>query len=251
MLGNNLPTPEDVISLYKARKIEAMRLYDANKDVLQALNGSNIHLLLDVPNELLQLFATDSNAANTWVQSKVAQYSPTVHFRYIAVGNEVIPGNLAQFVLPAMASVTVCTVSAGLHSKIKVWTSVSQAVLGASYPPSAGAFTSEADSFLGPIARFLEGHRAPLLVNLYPYFAYRAMPHESSHGLCIVHFSGGVVFDGKLNYSNLFDAMVDSVYSALEKIGGEMVEVVVWRPVARRLVVLQRASGMHRPITPT
>ncbi|KAG0496983.1 hypothetical protein HPP92_001674 [Vanilla planifolia] len=51
-----------------------------------------------------------------------------------------------------MANVRYALFSAGLHSKIKVSTSVSQAVLGASYPPSAGAFTSEADSFLGPIA---------------------------------------------------------------------------------------------------
>ncbi|KAG0496959.1 hypothetical protein HPP92_001650 [Vanilla planifolia] len=132
-----------------------------------------------------------------------------------------------QFVLPAMANVRYALFSAGLHSKIKVSTSVSQAVLGASYPPSAGAFTSEADSFLGPIARFLEGHRAPLLVNLYPYFAYAGNAAKVPLDYALFTSQGSVVFDGKLNYSNLFDAMVDSVYSALEKIGGEMVEVVV------------------------
>lgn len=143
MLGDNLPPPAEVISLYRSNGIAAMRLYDPNQEALEALNGSNISLLLDLPNELLQPFASDAEAAAAWIRSTVVPFSG-VDFRYIAAGNEVIPGPLSQFVLPAMKNVQSALASAGLRRKIKVPTSVSQAVLGASYPPSAGAFSSPA-----------------------------------------------------------------------------------------------------------
>ena len=44
LLGNNLPTPTQVISLYKSQNIKRMRIYDPNQDVLQALKGSDIEL---------------------------------------------------------------------------------------------------------------------------------------------------------------------------------------------------------------
>ena len=39
--------------------------------------------------------------------------------------------------------------------------------------------------------------------------------------------NGVVVHDGALGYSNLFDAILDATYSALEKVGGSNVDIVV------------------------
>ncbi|KAK7857711.1 glucan endo-1 [Quercus suber] len=83
-----------------------MRIYDPNQAVLQALSGSNIEVMLGVPNSDLPSLANPSNA-QAWVQRNVLNFWPSVRFRYIAIGNEVSPVNggtagLAQFVLPAL-----------------------------------------------------------------------------------------------------------------------------------------------------
>ncbi|KAG0479071.1 hypothetical protein HPP92_013790 [Vanilla planifolia] len=227
MLGDNLPPPSEVIALYKVSNFEAMRLYNANHKVLQTLKGSNIQLLLGVPNELLQSFASDANAANAWIQTNVVSYSADINFRYVAVGNEVIPGDLAQYVLPAMENIKNALALAGLQNTIKVSTAVAQVVLGSSFPPSAGAFSSDVQQTLGPITQFLASIEAPLLVNAYPYFAYASNPADVRLDYAMFTAKDAVVVDGPFNYTNLFDAIVDAFYYALERVGGEKVGIVV------------------------
>ncbi|THU57841.1 hypothetical protein C4D60_Mb03t07810 [Musa balbisiana] len=226
-LGNNLPQPGEVVNLYKANKIGSMRIYDPNQEVLQALRGSNIQLVVDVPNENLQSLASDPSAASKWVQTNVVAFRTSVSFRYIAVGNEVIPGGLAQYVLPAMQNVQKAVSSAGLQNQIKVSTSVATIVLGTSYPPSAGAFSSAAQTHMNPIVQFLARNGAPLLVNVYPYFSYRDNRNQISASYALFTSTEVVVKDGQFGYRNLFDAMVDAVYAAMEKVGGSNVAIVV------------------------
>lgn len=226
MQGNNLPSPSEVINLYKSNGITGMRLYSPNQAALQALRNSNINLILDVPRTDLQNLASNSNAANDWIQKNVRAYWPAVRFRYIAVGNEVIPGNLAQYVLPAMRNLRSALQSAGLQDQIKVSTAVSQGVLGLSYPPSAGAFSGDALQYLRPIVQFLANNNAPLLANVYPYFAYSGDTAHVRLDYALFTAPGTVVTDGNLSYQNLFDALMDALYSALEKVGGSSVAVV-------------------------
>ncbi|KAM0954068.1 putative glucan endo-1,3-beta-D-glucosidase [Dioscorea sansibarensis] len=226
-LGDNLPQPSVVVSLYKSKNIKAMRLYDPYNVALQALKGSNIELIVDVPNDNLQRLASDASAANTWVQNNIKAYWPNVNFKYIAVGNEVIPGNLAQYVLPAMQNIHNALISAGLQNQIKVSTAVSTTVLGISYPPSAGSFSSTALSSLGSILNFLKSNGSPLLANVYPYFSYVGDTSSIDLRYALFTSPGTVVTDGSLQYQNLFDAIVDSLYSALEKAGASNVGIVI------------------------
>ncbi|XP_010921895.1 glucan endo-1,3-beta-glucosidase [Elaeis guineensis] len=227
-LANNLPPSSEVVELYKSNNIELMRLYYPIPDALQALRGSNIKLLLDVPNEDLQLLASDPSAASYWVQTNVTAYWPDVSFRYIAVGNEVMRGDKAQYVLPAMQNIYSALSSGGLQDQIKVSTSVSQEVLGLTFPPSHGDFSPVAKQNLEPVVQFLLKNGAPLLVNVYPYFVYIYNKQDITNiSYALFTSSWTVVKDGQYSYQNLFDAYMDALYSALEQIGGSAVEIVV------------------------
>uniref|UniRef100_A0A0E0JTG9 Beta-1,3-glucanase n=1 Tax=Oryza punctata TaxID=4537 RepID=A0A0E0JTG9_ORYPU len=197
-----------------------MRIYFPRNDILQALSGSNIALTMDVGNDQLGSLASDPSAAAAFVQNNIQAF-PGVNFRYITVGNEVSGGD-TQNILPAMQNMNSALSAAGLGN-IKVSTSVSQGVT-AGFPPSAGMFSA---SHMGPIAQYLASTGAPLLANVYPYFAYVDNQAQIDINYALFTSPGTVVQDGGNAYQNLFDALVDTFYSALESAGAGSVPIVV------------------------
>ncbi|XP_071929318.1 glucan endo-1,3-beta-glucosidase-like isoform X1 [Coffea arabica] len=226
--GNSLPSKQDVINLYNRNGIHRMRIYAPVPEVLNALRGTNIELLVDVANEDIQSIATNPSAAVNWVQNNIKKYSPAVKFRYISVGSEVpLSSNIAQYVGPAIEKIQNALASAGLQNQIKVSTSISAGLLSVSYPPSQGLFSNEAKPFIKPIIDLLVRNNAPLLVNVYPYFSYIGDPVDISLDYALFTSRGIVVQDGSFGYQNIFDAILDAHYAALEKEGGSSVNIVV------------------------
>ncbi|XP_042514803.1 glucan endo-1,3-beta-glucosidase, basic vacuolar isoform-like [Macadamia integrifolia] len=230
-LGNNLPSPQEAVDLYKSSNIHRMRLYAPDEATLEVLRDSNIELILGVPNDDLQGIAINTTTAYNWVQRNIKAYSSNVKFKYIAVGNEVnlTTNGEAQFVLPAMQNIQSAITSFGLQNQIKVSTAIDSQLLddNITYPPSQLDFKGEARSFIDPIISFLVNNGAPLLANVYPYFIYKYNQQDIQLSYALFTSSSVVVQDGGLGYQNLFDAMVDAFYSALEKDGGGSVEIVV------------------------
>ncbi|KAB5520438.1 hypothetical protein DKX38_024757 [Salix brachista] len=225
--GNNLPSDQEVVSLFQTNGIGRVRIYDPNRDTLEALRGSNIEVILGVPNDNLPALA-GASAAATWVQNNVVAYSSNVWFRYIAVGNEVHPGDAnAQYVLPAMQNIHAAIASANLQGQIKVSTAIDTTLLGSSYPPSDGSFSAGASPYINPIINFLKTNGAPLLANVYPYFSYTGNPQSIALSYALFTSPGVVVQDGQYGYQNLFDALLDSLYAALEKSGAPNLNIVV------------------------
>ncbi|KAL6653088.1 hypothetical protein ACP70R_012013 [Stipagrostis hirtigluma subsp. patula] len=219
--GDNLPSAGDVVQLYKSNDIDSMRIYFADTSALQALKGSNIGLIMDVGNDNLAAFASDPNAAAAWVRDNVQAF-PDVSFRYIAVGNEVAGGD-TQNILLAMRNIDGALSAAGFGGSIKAPTAVQSGVT-AGFPPSKGTFSA---GHMAPIAQYLATTGAPLLANVYPHVSYTENEAQIDLSYALFTASGTVVQDGSNAYQNLFDALVDTFYSALENVGAGNVKIVV------------------------
>ncbi|XP_042482645.1 glucan endo-1,3-beta-glucosidase-like isoform X2 [Macadamia integrifolia] len=230
MSGDNLPSPKEVVDLYKSQNITRMRLFGPNQEIFQALRDTNIELILGIPESDLEGIASSNlSTAIDWVNTNIIAYYPSVRFLYIANGNEVSPitNSNAQFFLPAMQNIYDQIAPAGLDNQIKVSTIVSAQILGTSNPPSKGAFRDDVGSFINPIILFLVQKGSPLLANVYPYFSYSADQQGISLSYALFTSQSIVVQDGKLGYRNLFDSIVNTLYSALEKLGASTIEIVV------------------------
>ncbi|KAJ0084333.1 hypothetical protein Patl1_29534 [Pistacia atlantica] len=188
--GGNLPPQAEAMSLYQANNIGRMRIYDPDQKILQALRGSNIELILDLPKDNLQDLI-DPAKAGDWAQ--------------------------ASFVLLAVQNVYNAIAIANLQGQIKVSTAIDTTLLGKSSSPSKGIFNLEASSYITRIIQFLAQNRAPFLANEYPYFAYTDYTVQIDIAFALFKALGVVVQDGQYQCRNLFDTITDALYAALEK----------------------------------
>lgn len=178
-VGNNLPSPAQVVSLLASLRIGKVRIYDANPQVLAAFAGTGIELIVTVPNDLVRPMAASPGEALQWVSSSVRPYFPATRVTGIAVGNEVLTDDdeaLKAALVPAMRNLHAALAQLGMDGYVHVSTASSLAVLATSYPPSQGAFTAEVAPLMAQFLRFLAETNAPFWINAYPYFAYKGDP---------------------------------------------------------------------------
>jgi hypothetical protein len=122
-------------------------------------------------------------------------------------------------------------------------------VIANSFPPSSAVF---AQSYMTEVAQLLTTTGAPLLANVYPYFAYQENKGNISLGYATFQPGAPPMTDAmnKLVYTNLFDAMLDSMYAALEKAKAPEVRVVIsesgWPSAGGVAATIQNARAYNQ-----
>lgn len=230
-IADNIPSPESVVTLLKAAKIKNIRIYDADQAVLKAFSGSGIEIIVGLGNENLKDISVGEDRAMNWIKANVDPYLPGTKIRGIAVGNEILGGTdleLSEVLLPAAKNVYSALERLGLAKLIEVSSPHSEAVFANSFPPSACVFREDVSQFMKPLLQFFSQIGSPFYINAYPFLAYKNDPEHIDLNYATFKSNRGI-HDAKTNlhYDNMFDAMVDAAYAALEKAGFPKMDVIV------------------------
>ncbi|GLJ30363.1 hypothetical protein SUGI_0600790 [Cryptomeria japonica] len=229
-VADNLPPPSAVAQLVQSTRISKVKLYGADPAILKAFANTGIGMVLSIANDQIPAL-NQLSVAQDWVKNNVAPFLPATNIIAITVGNEVLfsgDNALISQLLPAMQNLHTALVGSSLDGKIKVSTPHSMALLSNSEPPSAGRFRDDSMAVTKPLVDFLHQTGAPFMINPYPFFAYRSDPTDSTLAYALFQSSTGKMDSNTgLHYTNMFDAQVDAVYSALKALGYTDMDVVV------------------------
>lgn len=224
-IADNLPPAASTASLLTSTTIGKLRLYEPQPDLVAALAGSDISILLGVPNSDVPSLASSPAAAASWAAANIPT---TLSVSAISVGNELLNSGdptLGPQLLPAMQNL-LAALPAGSTTKIS--TVHSMAVLASSDPPSSGAFHEDLAGSLDPVLAFLHQNGAPFMINPYPYFAYASDPREETLAFCLFQPNPGRADAASgLTYTNMFDAQLDAIRAALDGRGYPDVDIVI------------------------
>ncbi|KAJ6410981.1 hypothetical protein OIU84_007685 [Salix udensis] len=201
-VANNLPPPEQVARfLSESTIISSVRLFDTNTDILRAFAHTGIAVTVTATNDQIPNL-TRIEFAQEWLKLNVRPYIPATNIVRIFVGNEVIS-----------------TAKQIVNSK--------PGILSGSSPPSTGKFRQGYDTHvLKPLLSFLRDTNSPFMINPYPFFG--SSPETLDYALFRPGSAGVVVDENtRLSYTNMLDAQLDSVFSAMKLLGFSDVEIVI------------------------
>ncbi|KAG5381962.1 hypothetical protein IGI04_033432 [Brassica rapa subsp. trilocularis] len=227
-LANNLPPPRQVAEfLLHSTVINRIRLFNADPQILQAFAHTGVAVTVTISNDQIP-HLTNLSFAQRWISDHIQPHFPSTNIIRILVGNEVISTAnhlLIRNLVPAMQSLHTALVSSSLHRRIQISTPHSLGILSHTTPPSSARFRQGYDTHvLKPLLSFLRTIASPFVVNPYPFFGYS--PETLDFALFRPN-PGLFDQDTKLHYTNMFDAQLDSVYSAMERLGFSDVAIVV------------------------
>ncbi|KAI4388431.1 hypothetical protein MLD38_000757 [Melastoma candidum] len=230
-VADNLPPPSATANLLRSTSIQKVRLYGADPGIIRALANTDIGIMIGAANGDIPALANDPGFARNWVGANVVPFYPASKIILVTVGNEVMTSGdraLMGMLLPAMQNVQSALEGVSLGGKVKVSTVHSMAVLHTSEPPSSAHFNPSFVDLMKGLLGFNDRTGSPFAINPYPYFAYRSDPRPETLAFCLFQVNPGR-FDPntKIKYTNMFDAQVDAVHSALNSLNFNNVEIVV------------------------
>ncbi|CAN1746954.1 Glucan endo-1,3-beta-glucosidase [Linum perenne] len=226
-IADNLPPPSQVAKFITTQTIiDSIKIFDANPDILRAFANTNVKVTVTVGNGDIPAL-TDAQAARQWVAANIKPYYPATKINRISIGNEILAtGNKVWIsrLVPCMWALHNALVQAGI-TDIQVSTPHTLGIISNSVQPSQARIRRGYDKVIfEPMLKFLRQTKSPLMVNPYPYFSYA--PSIADYALFRPNRG---VHDSHTNitYYNMFEAMMDAVYSAIKAMGYADVDIVV------------------------
>ncbi|BFI24400.1 hypothetical protein AXG93_3426s1140 [Marchantia polymorpha subsp. ruderalis] len=228
--GSNVPIPSSVVQLLKTNGVQHIRIYDTNQDVLKAFAGSEIQVIIGIPNsQLAEVGRTNATAAK-WLADNVVPYAGSVNITAIAVGSEVLTsfGSFSTSLVRTMMWIHDALIANGLDSQIRVSTPHSTDILATTFPPSQATFNRTLVPVLMPMLQFLSLTGSYLMLNVYPYYTYQSNFQAVDLQYALFQPATQVADTyANLMYPSLFDALVDAGYYAMQALNFSTVDIVV------------------------
>ncbi|CAA0841406.1 Glucan endo-1-3-beta-glucosidase 3 [Striga hermonthica] len=230
---SKLPSPAQVVSLLQAQQVTHVRLFDADGDMLRALANTSIRVAVSVPNEDLIAIGQSNTTAANWVARSILPYLPHTDISAICVGSEVpsaLP-NAGPILVPALQSIHAALVASGRGAHIFVSTPLPSSLILDAFPPSQAFFNRTWTPVLLPLLTFLQSTGSPLMLNVYPYYDYMrargAIPLDYALFQPLLHSNEAMDPNTQLHYANVFDAVVDAAYFAMEYLNFTNIPILV------------------------
>lgn len=225
MATHKLP-PKTVVQMLKDNGIGKVKLFDADQSTMSALAGSDIEVMVAIPNDQLSAM-NDYDRAKDWVNRNVTRYNfkGGVNIKYVAVGNEPFlksyNNSFLNTTFPALQNIQNALNEAGHGSSIKATVPLNADVYFSpddNPVPSAGRFREDINDLMTQIVKFMSQNNAPFTVNIYPFLSLYANEHFP---VDFAFFDGAnnPIVDNGLTYTNVFDANFDTLVSALKAAG--------------------------------
>ncbi|XXG48663.1 hypothetical protein AAC387_Pa02g3048 [Persea americana] len=220
--------PDDlIVQMLIDNGFTKVKLFDAAEETMRALSGSEIEVMIGIPNIMLQQMSDDPQAAADWVEENVTRYMypDGVRIKYVAVGNEpflqTYNGTYLNVTLPALQNIQQALNKVGLGKQIKATIPFNSDIYNspASNPvPSAGDFRPEIRDLTIKIIKFLSENKAPFTVNIYPFLSLYSNEYFPAD-FAFFEGTNNPIKDGDAIYNNVFDANLDTLIWALHRAG--------------------------------
>ncbi|GFY99875.1 O-Glycosyl hydrolases family 17 protein [Actinidia rufa] len=180
MATHKLP-PKVVVQMLKDNGIQKVKLFDADQSTMSALAGSNLEVMVAIPNDQLAAM-TNYNRAKQWVQRNITRYNFNggVNINgWERTFSQILHNNsFLNITLPALQNIQNALNEAKVGDSIKATVPLNADVYESpqSNPvPSAGRFRSDINDLMTQIVQFLHQNNAPFFtVNIYPFLTLRA-----------------------------------------------------------------------------
>ncbi|KAI8561999.1 hypothetical protein RHMOL_Rhmol03G0000800 [Rhododendron molle] len=227
--------PKVAVQMLTDNGIQKVKLFDTAQYTMSALAGSNIEVMVAIPNDQLAAM-TDYKRAKQWVQHNISRYNFNggVNIKYVAVGNEPFlqsyNNSFLNVTFPALQNIQNALNEAGVGDSIKATVPLNADVYGSPQNtpvPSAGTFRSDISGLMTQIVQFLNQNNAPFTVNIYPFLSLYDNDNFPIDYAFFDGVSAPVVDSNGIQYTNVFDANFDTLVSALNAAGFGNLTVLV------------------------